>query len=60
MRQRDCHKQLGTQMTIIEQLKAAIEAYEGPLPAIGNSPDEIWLREAFKHLLALEQTTRNE
>lgn len=41
-------------MTIIQQLKASIEAYKGPLPATGNSVEEIWFRQAFRQLLDLE------
>lgn len=42
-------------MTIVEQLRKAISEYKGPLPATGNSIDEIWLRQACRQLLALER-----
>jgi hypothetical protein len=39
-------------MTIINQLKAAIAAYKGPIT--GDSIEAIWFREAARQLLALE------
>jgi hypothetical protein len=41
-------------MSILEQLRKAISEYRGPLPAVGDSPEELWLRQAFKQLLELE------
>lgn len=40
---------------IAEQLRKAIAAYTGPLPACGNSTEEVWLRGAFQQLLYLER-----
>lgn len=40
---------------IAEQLRRAIAAYTGPLPASGNSIEEVWLRGAFQQLLDLER-----
>lgn len=45
-------------MTIIQQLRKTIEAYQGPLPAIGNSIEEVWLRQAFQQLLELERQVK--
>lgn len=45
-------------MTIIEQLRKAMSEYKGPLPATGNSVEEIWFREAFKQLLAMEHQAK--
>jgi hypothetical protein len=42
-------------MSILEQLRKAISEYRGPLPAVGDSPEELWLRQAFKQLLELER-----
>lgn len=42
-------------MTIIEQLRQAIAQYRGPLPATGNSIEEIWFRQAFQQLLDMER-----
>jgi hypothetical protein len=41
-------------MTIVEQLKQQIRAYDGPLPATGNSIEEAWFRGAVAQLYALE------
>jgi hypothetical protein len=49
---------LNVQPNIIEQLRQAIEAYEGPLPAIGHSIQEVWLRNAVKQLIELERQER--
>jgi len=40
-------------MTIIQQLKAALQAYEGPIT--GNSIEATWFRETARQLLALER-----
>lgn len=40
---------------IAEQLRKAIAAYTGPLPASGNSTEEVWLRGAFQQLLDLDR-----
>lgn len=42
-------------MSVVEQLRKAISEYKGPLPASGNSVEEVWLRGAFKQLLELER-----
>lgn len=42
-------------MTIIDQLRKAISEYRGPLPACGDSIEEVWLRQAFRQLLDLER-----
>jgi hypothetical protein len=49
---------LNIQPNIIEQLKQAIEAYDGPLPAIGDSIQEVWFRNAVKQLIELERQDR--
>jgi hypothetical protein len=41
-------------MTIIEQLRKAIQAYDGPLPPTGDSIKEQWFRQAIAQLRALE------
>lgn len=41
-------------MTIIKQLKRAIEAYDGPLPAVGDTVEEVWFRQTVKQLWALQ------
>jgi hypothetical protein len=51
---------LNVQPNIIEQLKRAIEAYDGPLPAIGDSIQEVWFRNAVKQLIELERQKRIE
>lgn len=45
-------------MTIIGQLRKAISEYRGPLPAVGNSVEEVWLRQAFRQLLELERQAK--
>lgn len=45
-------------MAIIENLRKQIEAYEGPLPAIGDSIEEIWFRQAVRQLLDLERQVK--
>lgn len=47
-------------MTILEQLRKAISEYKGPLPATGNSIEEMWLRQAFKSLIELERQTQGD
>ena len=46
---------INVQPNIIEQLKQAIEAYDGPLPATGHSIQEVWFRNAVKQLIELER-----
>lgn len=45
-------------MPIVEQLRKAISEYLGPLPACDNSPEELWLRGAFKQLMELERQAK--
>jgi hypothetical protein len=45
-------------MTIIEQLRAALQNYQGPIT--GNSIEAVWFRETARQLLALEAATRVE
>jgi hypothetical protein len=49
---------LNVQPNIAEQLRQAIEAYDGPLPAIGDSIQEVWFRNAVKQLIELERQER--
>lgn len=42
-------------MSVVEQLRKALSEYKGPLPAAGNSVEEVWFRQAFKQLLDLER-----
>ncbi len=42
---------------IVAQLKQAIEAYDGPLPATGDSIQEVWFREAVANLIELQRQT---
>jgi hypothetical protein len=44
-------------MTVIEQLRHAIESYTGPIPATGDSIEEVWFREAVNNLIALDRQT---
>jgi hypothetical protein len=46
------------QANIIDKLRQAIEAYDGPLPAIGDSIQEVWFRNAVKQLRELERQKR--
>jgi hypothetical protein len=48
---------LNVQPNIIE-LRQAIEAYDGPLPAIGHSSQEVRFRNAVKQLIELERQER--